>query len=139
MGHIHAIQIPDNTTHLIEPLLYSTTSGTSNAITANIPNFELAAGVTIALHITTTNTNGATLSINGGTANSIYYNGSTISANILKADYIYHLVYDGTVWHVIGFTDSWTSPQKVKVDLSTTYGTETGQNESEINGGQNSV
>ena len=102
MGYIHAIQTPDNTTHLIEPLLYSAAGGTSGALTATITNFVLVTGVTIALGITTTNTANATLSINNGDAKAIYYKGLAITANILKADYIYHLVYDGNVWHVIG-------------------------------------
>ena len=102
MSYVHAIQTPDSSTHLIEPLLFATTGGTASALTATISNFELVAGVTITLQITTTNTANATLSINETTAKSIYYNRSAITAGILKENFIYNLVYDGTVWHVVG-------------------------------------
>lgn len=101
MGYIHTIQI-ENTQHLIEPILFAVTSGTSTAITASITNFELVAGVTITLQIQTTNSSAATLAINGGTAKAIYYQGAIINDNILKQGYIYNLVYDGNIWHVIG-------------------------------------
>ena len=102
MGYIHSIQTPDNVTHLIEPTLFVTTGGTASALTATINNFTLAAGISISLKITTSNSANATLSINNGTANSIYYKNVAIGANTLKANYIYNLVYDGTVWHVVG-------------------------------------
>ena len=101
MGYINKIAV-DTSTHLIEPTLFAVTDGTASALTASISNFELVAGVTIALQIRNTNSSNATLSINSGTAKAIYYQGATISANILKQGYIYNLVYDGNIWHVIG-------------------------------------
>ena len=112
------------TTHLIEPTLFAVTSGTSSAITATINNFELVAGVSIILKITTTNTNNATLSINGTTAHPIYYNNSAVAENILKENYIYNLVYDGTVWHVIGAkltNNEVTLPHKLTFGAGGTY------------------
>lgn len=102
MGYIHTVSINDNNQYLIEPILFSVTSGTSTALTATIVNFELVAGVVITLQIRTTNGSATTLSINGGTAKAIYYQGAIIEANILKQGHIYNLVYDGNVWHVLG-------------------------------------
>ena len=101
MGYISKINTGTGT-HLIEPILFAVTSGTSAAITASISDFELISGVVITLQIRTTNTNAATLSINNGTAKSIYYQGAAIEANILKQGHIYNLVYDGNIWHVLG-------------------------------------
>lgn len=102
MGYINAIETPDLTTHLIEPTLFISTSGTASAITATIANFVLAAGVSISLKISITNAANATLSINNEEGKAIYYKNMAIEAGTLKANYIYNLVYDGTVWHVVG-------------------------------------
>lgn len=102
MSYIHAIQTPDGNTHLIEPTLFVSTTGTASAITAAITNFTLAAGISISLKITTTNNANATLSINNGDAKAIYYKNNAIEANTLKANHVYNLVYDGTIWHVVG-------------------------------------
>lgn len=102
MGYIHTISINDNNQYLIEPILFSVTSGTSTALTATIANFELVAGVVITLQLRTTNGSATTLSINGGAAKAIYYQGAIIEANTLKQGHIYNLVYDGNVWHVLG-------------------------------------
>ena len=101
MGYINKVQV-DNTTHLIEPTLFAITDGTASAITASISNFELVTGVVITLQIRNTNASNATLSINSGEAKGIYYQGVIVGSNILKQGYIYNLLYDGNVWHVIG-------------------------------------
>jgi len=101
MGYVNKINIGGGT-HLIEPTLFAVVGGTSSAYTASIDNFELVTGVTIQLKITTNNTASATLSINNGTAKAIQYKGSAIIADILKATCVYTLIYDGTVWHVVG-------------------------------------
>ena len=101
MSYIDRVNV-GGTTHLIEPTLFAVTNGTASAITATITNFDLTAGVTITLQIRTSNTANATLAINGGTAKAIYYQGSAIEATILKQGYIYNLVYDGNIWHVLG-------------------------------------
>ena len=103
MGSIYALNITNsNTSYLIEPTLYANANGTAAAITATITNFELIPGVAISLKINTTNAANATLSINSGIAKSIYYNNTAITAGILKENLVYNLVYDGTVWRVIG-------------------------------------
>ena len=102
MGYINTISITGDQSYLIEPNLFTVTSGTSTVITATITNFELVAGVLITLQIRTSNGNAATLSINNETAKAIYYQGAAITANILKQGHVYNLVYDGNIWHVLG-------------------------------------
>ena len=102
MGYIHTISINDQNQYLIEPTLFAVSSGTAAALTAAITNFELVSGVMITLQIRTSNNANATLSINGGQAVAIYYQGAAIEANILKQGHIYNLIYDGNIWHVIG-------------------------------------
>lgn len=102
MGYIHTVNITNDQAYLIEPTLFAVTNGTAAAITATITNFELVRGVTITLQMRNSNAADATLTINSGAAKAIYYQGSAISANILKQGYIYNLVYDGNIWHVLG-------------------------------------
>ena len=101
MSYINKINTGEGT-HLIEPTLFAVTDGTASALTATITNFELTAGVIITLQIRTTNQGSATLSINNETAKAIYYQGAAINGGILKQGYIYNLVYDGNIWHVLG-------------------------------------
>lgn len=105
MGHIHSVNIDSTNIYLIEPTLFSNTTNSGDiatSLTTNIPNFELASGVSIIVKMSVSNDINATLSINNGTAKSIYYKNQNIEANILKKNFIYNLVYDGTVWHVVG-------------------------------------
>lgn len=101
MGYINKVQVGSGT-HLIEPTLFAVTDGTASAITATINDFELTTGVVITLQIRTTNSSGATLSINNQAAKAIYYQGATLGASTLKQGYVYNLVYDGNIWHVLG-------------------------------------
>lgn len=105
MGYIHTVNIDNTNSYLIEPILFAnlTNNGTTaTALSTTIPNFELVAGVSIQVKMTVTNNANATLSVNGGTAKSIYYKNEAITENVLKKDYIYNFVYDGIVWHVVG-------------------------------------
>lgn len=101
MGYIHAVQLNDSSTHLIEPKLFATAGGTSTALTAGISNFELAAGVYINLKVSTVDAN-ATLNVNNTGAKPIYYNGVTINANTLSEDNIYTFIYTGVNWEIVG-------------------------------------
>lgn len=101
MGYIHAVQLNDNSTHLIEPKLFATAGGTSTVLTAGISNFELTAGVYINLKVGTVGAN-ATLNVNNTGAKPIYYNGAAINANTLSEDNIYTLIYTGTNWEIVG-------------------------------------
>lgn len=102
MGYIHTVNITGDQSYLIEPILFSVTSGTASIIEATIANFELITGVVISLQIRTNNNASAKLSINEGEQKAIYYQGTAIEANILKQGHIYNLVYDGNIWHVMG-------------------------------------
>lgn len=101
MGYIHAVQLNDNSTHLIEPKLFATAGGTSTALTAGISNFELAAGVYINLKVSTVDEN-ATLNVSNTGAKPIYYNGVAINANTLSEDNIYTFIYTGINWEIVG-------------------------------------
>ena len=101
MGYIHSVQLNDNSTHLIEPILFTTAGGTSTALTAGISNFELAAGVYINIKVGIVDAN-ATLNVNNTGAKDIYYNGMQISANILSEDNIYTFIYTGVHWDIVG-------------------------------------
>ena len=101
MGYIHSVQLNDNSTHLIEPILFTTAGGTSTALTAAISNFELAAGVYVNLKVGTVGAN-ATLNVNNTGAKAIYYNGIAIGANMLSEGNIYTFIYTGTRWELVG-------------------------------------
>ena len=105
MGYINSVNIGGNLINLIEPTLFTSLTNNGDAataLTASITNFELVSGVSIALKMTVKNNASATLSINNGAAKSIYYKGAAIEENILKKNFIYNLVYDGNIWHVVG-------------------------------------
>ena len=101
MGYIHAIQTPDNTTHLIEPLLFATAGGTRTALTAGISNFTLTSGAFVNIKVGEVGSN-ATLNVNSTGAKDIYYNNIQISANMLTENNIYTFIYDGSHWNVLG-------------------------------------
>lgn len=103
MGSIQTVNI-SNQSYLIEPTLFTTVSSDKNENTllvATIANFELVPGVAITIKMTTTNAASASLSINGITK-PIYYKGAAATSGLLKQNFIYNLVYDGTAWHVVG-------------------------------------
>lgn len=103
MGHIHAININNTDEYLIEPTLFTTVNNgeETTTVVANISNFELAPGVSITVKMNTYNPASAVLSING-ISKPIYYKGAAVAAGLLKQNFIYNLVYDGAVWHVVG-------------------------------------
>ena len=101
MGYIHSVQLNDNSTHLIEPILFTTAGGTSTALIAAISNFELAAGVYVNLKVGTVGAN-ATLNVNNTGAKDIYYNDVQISAGMLTEGNVYTFVYDGAHWVILG-------------------------------------
>ena len=103
MGYIHTININDQNQYLIEPILYTTanSNGESSALIASITNFELVPGVAITMKMATSNANAASLIINN-MEKPIYYKGAPVTGGLLKQNFIYNLVYDGTAWHVVG-------------------------------------
>ena len=101
MSYIHALQIDSGTTHLIEPLLYTTAGGTSGALTAGISNFELVTGAYVNIKVGDVDAN-ATLNVNNTGAKGIYYGDYAINANTLVENNIYTFIYDGSHWLVVG-------------------------------------
>ena len=101
MSYIHAVQVDNGQTSLIEPLLFATASGTSSAIIANINNFELIAGAYVHIKVGTVDAH-ATLNVNGTGAKDIYYKNVQINADTLTENNIYTFVYDGVHWVVVG-------------------------------------
>lgn len=102
MGYIHTVNINNNQTYLIEPILFATTTGTASALTATISNFELVDGVMITLQMSISNNANATISINNGDAKAIYYQGALLENNILKQNHTYNLIYKNNSWQVVG-------------------------------------
>lgn len=100
MSYIHSIDIDDQS-YIIEPLLFTTASGTSTEIIANISNFVLVPGAYVNVKVGTVGTN-ATLNVNSTGAKNIYYNSVPISAGMLVEDNIYTFIYDGTNWALLG-------------------------------------
>ena len=103
-----------NTNYLIEPTLYTTIKQTSAAatFTADLANFELFTGVTVAVKFGVTNNGSATLNINGTGAKAIYYEGAAIAASKLKAKHTYVFTYNGTQWELIGDLDTDTNTHR---------------------------
>lgn len=101
MGYIYSIQTPDNTTHLIEPLLFATAGGTIIALTAEISNFTLVAGACVNIKVGEVGSN-ATLNVSSTGAKDIYYNNMQIGTNMLTPDNIYTFIYDGSHWNILG-------------------------------------
>ena len=101
MGYIHSIEIDNNQSYLIEPLLFATAGGTSTAITAAINNFTLVSGAYVNIKVGEVGAN-ATLNVNGTGAQNIYYNNIQIGADMLSENHIYTFVYDGVNWIVLG-------------------------------------
>ena len=110
MAHIKQIDVTANnntSSYLIEPTLFSTATvdSTGAQYTASFNNnFELISGVCVQVKFPTTNTDGATLN-----NKVIFYNNSAISANTIKPNHTYSLVYDGIQWQLIGDIDTNTT------------------------------
>lgn len=100
MSHIHALSANSNT-YLIEPILYGVTLGTGSAYTTSISNYEIVENTIIFLKVHTNCSASATLTINDGTPIPIYYQGSPVTAGLLKADFTYLLTYHTDRWNIL--------------------------------------
>ena len=108
----------NTTSYLIEPTLFkvaTTEDSGATYTTSNLTGFTLLDGVAVQIKFGITNKNDATISVGGTTAKPIYYNNAAITANTLKANHIYTLVYNGSYWQVAG-----------DIDTNTTYTIATG-------------
>ena len=93
------------------------TAAATAAKTVSLTGFTLAAGATITVKFSNTNTAAnPTLNVNNTGAKSIMYRGTTITAEYLAANRVYTFVYDGTDYELIG---------DINTDTNTTYTTGT--------------
>lgn len=102
MAHIHAIEIEDEGTYLLEPILHILPSTNGNRYIATIADFELVDGVKLSIEIPTDNAAGPTLEINNSGAKAILYDGTQLSAGALKGGRTYELVYLNQQWNIVG-------------------------------------
>ena len=96
MAYVNSIHI-GNSSYLIEPTLYVSTSLSSTTYSAALSNFSLIDGVAIQAKFATTNPADAKLNVATTGAKTIYYKGAPLIANQLKAGYIYTLTYDSSL------------------------------------------
>lgn len=83
-----------------------TTTGSTAAKTLTTTNFTLTVGCVAIVKFTYTNTAAnPTLNVNGTGAKPIYFNGAAVSTNLIVANDILTLLYDGTAWHISGALD----------------------------------
>lgn len=80
------------------------TAAATVAKEVTMPNtFSLTSGALIFVKFTNgISCSGATLSVNAGDAKDIYYRGSALGANLVKAGVEIPLHYNGTQWDVVG-------------------------------------
>ena len=77
------------------------TAEATAAKTAVLTGYQLIKGGFVAVRFTNAVRGGATLSINSQTAKAIYYNGSAIGNNVIRAGDIAVLCYDGTYYQLV--------------------------------------
>lgn len=89
------------------PNVYYGTCTSEAAVTAKAvsvssnQNYKLATGELIMVLFSAAVPASATLNVNTSGAKSIYYRGSALIANVIKADDLVTFVYDGTYFHII--------------------------------------
>ena len=95
-----------------------TVSGTS--LTVSIPNFILpTSGGTIHIKMSAVGTGASTLSINGTTAKTLWYNGKAVSStNTWEAGEIISVFYDGTKYMSSNSQGGGGNAEKIKYDNS---------------------
>lgn len=108
MAHIHAIELDNGTSYLIEPRLYAVGTGTNIAVTAFLEDFALISGAYVFLRVQQDLESGATLNVSSTGAKAIYYDGSPLIGGTIKTNHIYTLLYDGTYWQLIGDNTDFT-------------------------------
>lgn len=102
MAYVYAVELENNESYRIQPLLYVTPTLTNNTYSASLPDFEITTGVSIYIEIGNTNLNSPLLNINNSGAKSIIYDGAPLAANTLQPGRIYNLVYNGVAWNITG-------------------------------------
>ena len=79
-----------------------TTAADTAAKVVTLSNYVLTVGGVVAVKFTNAVPANATMNINSKGAKAIYYRGSAIVANIIKAGDTATFIYDGTQYHLIG-------------------------------------
>lgn len=113
---------------------FCTAGGTANALTGSIiPNpAALAAGVSVSVLATATNTGAATFNLNGLGAAAIQVGGSALTAGQIASGSIVKLTYDGTHWQM-------TNAATVATATTTTQGIVQIAAQSVVNAGTNAT
>ena len=96
------------------------TDATTQAKVATISDFLLVAKGNVAIHFTKAiSVDGATLNINSTGAKPIYYHGAALTRNVVKADNVVTLQYDGTRYNIVGIEglQQSESPSDLWVDM----------------------
>ena len=102
MAYVYAVELENNESYRIQPLLYVTPTLTNNTYSASLQDFEITTGASIYVEIGNTNPNSPLLNINNSGAKSIIYDGMPLAANTLQPGRIYNLIYNGVAWNIIG-------------------------------------
>lgn len=93
-----------------DSVIHYTTCSTAAATvakTAALSGFKLVTGALAAVKFTVTNTAAnPTLNINSTGAKAVRYRNAAVSAEVLAANHIYIMVYDGTYWQIVGDLDN---------------------------------
>lgn len=97
-----------------------TTDATTQAKVATISGYLLVTKGVVAIHFTkAVNVQAATLNISSTGAKAIYYHGAALTPNVIKADNVVTMQYDGTRYNIIsieGLQQS-ESPSDLLVDM----------------------
>ena len=83
MAYVYAVELENNESYRIQPLLYVTPTLTNNTYSASLQDFEITTGASIYVEIGNTNPNSPLLNINNSGAKSIIYDGMPLAANTL--------------------------------------------------------
>lgn len=122
MANISKITLPNNQTYFLKDSrlnnygICSTVAGTTiKQVTVNNDSFTLEEGAVVIVKFTITNeASNPTLKVNNTVAKPIYYKGSAIQANLLQANQLYTMIYNGTQYQIIGDIDPGATIQIVR-------------------------
>jgi hypothetical protein len=93
----------DNETYSCRPYVTCSSTKTTVGKTASYSGFTLVEGATILVKFTNGNTaTNPTLNVNSTGAKSIYWNNTNVTSDVIVANNIYELYYDGTNWVILG-------------------------------------
>lgn len=98
-----------------------TTAGNVATKTVNVPQFKLIDGAIVAVKFeNAVSVGNITLNVTGTGNIAVHYHGKPVAANKLLAKTVYHVVYDGTVWNIVGDLTSTMTDNKTTQTLTDT-------------------